>query len=124
MGNISSELAAEKGIREKGIQSGYRPLIVTQSDWQNRKSTSVIVVPGTSELKKTEMPTHVVLPMIKGLPRQTMACAEQRFTISIDRLDRYCCTLPDELMKKITRACRLAERGKRIKCRKARKKQA
>lgn len=106
---------------QKGIQRGYRPLLVTQSDWQNRKSESVIVVPGTSELKKTEMPTHVVLPMIKGLPKQTMACAEQRFTISMDRLDKYCCTLPPEIMKKITRACRLAERGPKIKCRKARK---
>ena len=37
---------------QKGIQRGYRPLLVTQSDWQNRKSESVIVVPGTSELKK------------------------------------------------------------------------
>ena len=23
---------------QKGIQRGYRPLLVTQSDWQNRKS--------------------------------------------------------------------------------------
>ena len=104
---------------EKGIQRGYRPLVVTQSDWQNRKSTSVIVAPGTSEIKKTEMPTHVVLPMIKGLPKQTMICAEQRATISVDRLDKYCCTLPSDIMKQITRACRFAERGRKIKCRKA-----
>ena len=113
MADLGSEHTAEKGI-----QAGYRPLVVTQSNWQNRKSTSVIVVPGTSEIKKTEMPTHVVLPMIKGLPKQTMICAEQRFTISSDKFDKFCCRLPSEIMKQITRACRLAERGDIIKCRK------
>ena len=122
MGDITAaDMTADEGLLEKGIQSGYRPLVVTQSNWQNRRSTSVIVAPGTSELKKTDMPTHIVLPMIKGLPKQTMICAEQRFTISVDRLSKYCCTLPPEIMKKITRACRLAERGPKIKCRKARK---
>ena len=82
---------------------------------------SVIVAPGTSEMKKTEMRTHIILPMIKGLPKQTMILAEQRFTISSDDLDRYCCTLPPDIMKKITRAIRFAERGNRIKCRKAKK---
>ena len=51
---------------QKGIQRGYRPLLVTQSDWQNRKSESVIVVPGTSELKKTGMCTHVVMHAAAG----------------------------------------------------------
>jgi mRNA interferase MazF len=106
---------------EQGIQSGYRPLAVTQSNWQNEKSTSIIVVPGTSELKKTNMRTHVVLPMIKGLPKQTMFCAEQRFTINADQLDRFCCKLPDNIMKQITRACRYAERGEIIRCRKKRR---
>ena len=106
---------------EKGIQRGYRPLAVTQSNWQNRKSESVIVVPGTSELKKTDMRTHVVLPMIKGLPKQTMFCCEQRMTVNVNQLEKYCCTLPTEIMKQITRACRLAERGPKIRCRKTKK---
>ncbi|MBP3897471.1 MAG: type II toxin-antitoxin system PemK/MazF family toxin [Mogibacterium sp.] len=109
--NLDSDL-------QKGIQRGYRPLLVTQSDWQNRRSESVIVVPGTSELKKTGMSTHIVLPMIKGLPKQTMFCCEQRGVVNVNQLDKYCCTLPQDIMKKITRACRLAERGAKIKCRK------
>ena len=116
MADLGPEFAAEHGI-----QAGYRPLAVTQSNWQNRKSQSVIVVPGTSELKKTGMPTHVVLPMTKGLPKQTMFCAEQRFTINSDQLDRYCCTLSNEIMHKITRAIKIAERGDRVKCRKRKK---
>lgn len=109
--NLDSDL-------QKGIQRGYRPLLVTQSDWQNRRSESVIVVPGTSELKKTGMSTHIVLPMIKGLSKQTMFCCEQRGVVNVNQLDKYCCTLPPDIMKKITRACRLAERGAKIKCRK------
>ena len=105
----------------KGIQRGYRPLLVTQSDWQNKRSESVIVVPGTSEIKKTEMSTHIVLPMIKGLPKQTMFCCEQRAVVNSSQLDKYCCTLPNDIMKQITRGCRLAERGAKIKCRKAKK---
>jgi len=112
--NLDSDL-------QKGIQRGYRPLLVTQSDWQNRRSESVIVVPGTSELKKTGMSTHIVLPMIKGLPKQTMFCCEQRGVVNVNQLDKYCCTLPPDIMKKITRACRLAERGAKIKCRKQKK---
>ena len=116
MADLGPEYAADKGI-----QAGYRPLVVTQSDWQNKKSTSVIVAPGTSEMKKTEMRTHVILPMIKGLPKQTMILGEQRFTIASDDLDRYCCTLPPDIMKKITRAIRFAERGNKIKNRKKKK---
>ena len=103
---------------QKGIQRGYRPLLVTQSDWQNRKSESVIVVPGTSELKKTGMCTHVVIPLTRGLSRQTMFCCEQRAVVNVNQFEKYCCTLPPDIMKKITRACRLAERGAKIKCRK------
>ena len=88
MADLGPEYAADKGI-----QAGYRPLVVTQSDWQN----------------------------IKGLPKQTMILGEQRFTISSDDLDRYCCTLPPDIMKKITRAIRFAERGNKIKCRKTKK---
>jgi mRNA interferase MazF len=117
------ELNTDTETPEKGIQRGYRPLIVTQSNWQNKKSTSVIVVPGTSEIKKANLPTHVVLPMIKGLPLQTMALAEQKFTISVERLTKYCCTLPPDIMEQITRACKVVERGDIIKCRKSRKKQ-
>ena len=106
---------------QKGIQRGYRPLLVTQSDWQNRKSESVIVVPGTSELKKTGMCTHVVIPLTRGLSRQTMFCCEQRAVVNVNQFEKYCCTLPPDIMKKITRACRLAERGAKIKRRKAKK---
>ena len=53
--------------------------------------------------------------------RMEMFCCEQRAVVNSSQLDKYCCTLPNDIMKQITRGCRLAERGAKIKCRKAKK---
>ena len=90
-------------------QAGIRPAVVTQCDRQNRHSTTVLVAAGTSHLKRQDLPYHVVLPVVKGLPKQTMICAEQRFAISVDRFIKYCCTLAKKTMKRIARACHRAE---------------
>lgn len=70
-------------------QFGVRPVLITQCNRQNDRSTTYIIVIITSEIKKTRMDTHVILPMVKGLSRQSMACCEQRFTIGRLRLLEY-----------------------------------
>lgn len=90
-------------------QAGIRPVVVTQCNRQNQTSTTVVVAAGTSQLKRMDLPYHVVIPPTKGLPKRTMICTEQRFTISISRLISYCCTLDKFIMGKITRACHRAE---------------
>ena len=75
------------------VQSGRRPVLVTQSDRLNRNSTTVVVAIITSRLKKIDDPAHVVLPIMKGLPLQSMVEAEQRKTISKSQLLDYRCTL-------------------------------
>ena len=90
-------------------QAGVRPVVVTQCNRQNRTSTTVVVAAGTSKLKRQDLPYHVVLPLVRGLPRRTMICCEQRFTLPVDRFISYCCTLDRKLMKRITRACHRAE---------------
>lgn len=99
-------------------QYGVRPVIATQSNVLNRKSPTVIVAVVTSELKKTWMDTHVVLPDLKGLPRKSMVATEQRFTIDKQRLLKYCCTVPVQVMDEVTRACRKAEQADKKFCRK------
>lgn len=94
-------------------QFGIRPVCCTQSDFLNRKSPTVIVAVVTSELKKTEMDTHIVLPDLKGLPLRSMVCTEQRFTIDKQRLLKYCCKLPPEVMEDVTRACHKAEEAEK-----------
>ena len=90
-------------------QGGLRPVVVTQCNRQNNTSTTVVVAAGTSQAKRMDLPFHILIPKVKGLPKQTMFCGEQRFTLSVDRFISYCCTLDKVIMEKITRACRRAE---------------
>lgn len=90
-------------------QYGLRPVVITQKNILNLTSPTVMVAIITSEIKKEGMDTHVVLPMTKGLPKQSMVSAEQRFTIDKSRLQKYCCSLDAGVMRDITRACRKAE---------------
>ena len=57
-------------------QFGIRPVVVTQCNKQNGKSTTIIVAIITSQIKKEKMDCHVILPKIKGLPKQSMVCCE------------------------------------------------
>ena len=90
-------------------QVGVRPAVVTSSNFLNRRSPTVIVAAITSELKKTRLDTHCVLPALSSLPKASMVLGEQRFTIDKQRLIKYCCKLDKDTMKQVTRACRKAE---------------
>lgn len=91
------------------VQSGIRPVLITQSNRLNRTSTTVIVAIVTSKLKRPNELTHVVLPLMDGLPKQSMVEAEQRKTISKAQLLDYCCTIDEETMKEVTRALHYSE---------------
>ena len=105
--------------REKDVvgseQFGVRPAVVTSSNFLNRRSPTVIVAAITSELKKTGMDSHYILPDLPSLPKASMVLGEQRFTIDKQRLIKYCCKLDKETMKHVTRACRKAEAADREK---------
>ena len=105
---------AELPTEEDGsVQAGSRPVLITQSNWLNRRSTTVIVAMVTSQIKRLDLATHVLLPIIKGLPKQSMVMTEQRKTISKDKLVQYRCTLDADTMKKVTRALKESERDER-----------
>lgn len=91
------------------VQAGRRPVLITQCNRLNRTSPTVIVAVITSKLKRPNDDVHVVLPMMKGLSKQSMVEAEQRKTISKTQLLDYCCTLDDEIMKEVTRALHHSE---------------
>ena len=90
-------------------QFGVRPAVVTSSNFLNRRAPTVIVAAITSELKKTRLDSHYVLPALPALPKASMVLGEQRFTIDKQRLIKYCCKLDKDTMKQVTRACRKAE---------------
>lgn len=101
-----AELPCNKG----SIQAGMRPVVVTQYNGLNRYSPTVIVAAITSKLKKTDAPYHVVLPMIKGLPKESMVLAEQRFTLNKTDLVEYRCTLDKRVMRAVTEALHETEK--------------
>lgn len=97
---------------EKGsVQAGRRPVLITQCDRLNRTSTTVLVAIITSKIKRPDDPVHVVLPIMKGLPKQSMVEAEQRKTISKSQLLEYRCSLDHQTMKKVTRALHNSEKA-------------
>jgi len=91
------------------VQAGRRPVLITQSNWLNKNSPTVIVAMVTTKIKNPGMKTHVVIPMRKGLRQDSMVMTEQRKTISKEQLLDYRCTLSKSEMKQIRRACHASE---------------
>lgn len=75
---------AEIPIVPGHVQHGRRPVLIVSNDAANTHSPVVTVVPLTSQLKKTHLPTHVLLQGC-GLSRSSIACCEQVIT-----LDKSC----------------------------------
>lgn len=89
-------------------QHKWRPGIVCQNNLGNRYSPNIIAIPMTTVLKKTEMPTHVIIERPECNLRQSMALCENQHYLSKDDIGDYITTLPDEDMRKIARAFLLA----------------
>lgn len=92
------------GQRIGSEQSGMRPVIIVQNDTGNRHSSTVIVVPITSQIKKEEMPTHVMLNNDFGLDETSMALCEQIDTIDKKRLSSYIGLVSVSDLQRIDRA--------------------
>lgn len=71
------------------IQGGIRPVIVVSNNAANYFSTLLSIVPVTSELKKTDQPTHYLLKKSRCFPVRSMAEGEQVHTILKTQVIRY-----------------------------------
>ena len=70
-------------------QGGIRPVAVIQNESGCRRSTTMTVVPLTSNLKKLEQPTHYVLRFAPFLAEKSMAMGEQARAIDKVRILSY-----------------------------------
>ena len=70
-------------------QSGIRPVIVLQNDTGNKYSPTTVVAAITGKQKKKNLPTHIPLPALKGLPIPSIVLCEQIRTIDKSRIVRY-----------------------------------
>lgn len=63
------------------VQSGYRPVVVLQTNALNKNSPTVLVALITSVIKKPDMNTHVLIGKEYGLKTDSMILLEQIRTI-------------------------------------------
>ena len=85
-------------------QGGTRPIIILSNDVGNFFSPVISMVPVTSQLKKTELPTHVLLKNVRGLPVTSMACAEQIDSIDKMRILKYLGKVNNEQLEAVADA--------------------
>ena len=79
---------AELGRDADGsLQAGGRPVLVISNDKANEYSPIITIIPITSKMGKTKLPTHVLIKEC-GLSKPSIALAEQITSINKDRLDR------------------------------------
>ena len=89
-------------------QDGFRPVLIIQNDVGNNHSPTVIVAPISSQIKKVEQPTHVLLPSELELPEESMVMLEQIRTVDRARLDSYIATADDNTMRTVNKAIRIS----------------
>lgn len=90
-------------------QSGWRPGIVFQNNIGNAYSPNIIALPLTSQIKKANQPTHVILPAKEtGLRKDSMVLCENPERMSKDRIGDYLTTIPAKYMAEIAAANILA----------------
>ena len=90
-------------------QCGLRPGLVFQNNLGNAFSPNIIALPLTSSLKKSELPTHViVLSGDTGLKQDSMVLCENPERMSKRKIGKYITTLSKEQMKRIVSAYMLA----------------
>lgn len=81
-----------------------RPVLVISNNDGNEHSPTVIVLPITGNMKKSPLPTHVILPKSCGLDKDSIALAEQIRTVDRARLDSYIGRITYETQSAVDRA--------------------
>ena len=90
-------------------QRGWRPGLVFQNNMGNLYSPNIIALPLTSRIKKTNQPTHVILPAKEtGLPKDSTVLCENPERMSKERIGDYITSLTPQFMAEIARANILA----------------
>ena len=89
-------------------ECGFRPALIVSNNVANKYSPVVTVIPLTAQVKKKlRQPTHVFLSRTAGygLKQDSIALAEQLFTVEKSELVRKVGTVKDAAtMRKVTRA--------------------
>ena len=90
--------------RKGSEQGGIRPVLVLSNDIGNFFSSLIIIAPITTQLKKIDQPTHVLLDNVRGLSTRSMICLEQIHAIDKLRILKYLGRIDKEQMSAIEKA--------------------
>ncbi len=93
MANLNSFKGSEQG--------GTRPVLVLQNNDGNFFSSTLIIAPITTQLKKLDQPTHVYFEQLRALSAPSMVSLEQIKTIDKCRIVNYVGRLTNEQMKQV-----------------------
>ena len=99
---------ADLGTPCGSVQGGIRPVVVIQNNTGNYFSSTLIVIPLTTELKKPNQPTHYVLVRQYGLSEVSMSEAEQPATINKSQVIRYLGKTSRRNMDRIDKSLRIS----------------
>lgn len=90
-------------------QGGLRPVLIIQNDMGNKHSPTVIVAAITSSMKKSNLPTHILIDDYEGgLTKRSYVLLEQLRTLDKKRLKNKIGTLPKAIQKKVDAALMLS----------------
>lgn len=98
------------GITKGSEQGGIRPSVVIQNDIGNKFSPTVIVCPISSEIKKKELPTHVLISDYHkyGLKQLSQVMTEQMKVRDKTQLGDYIGTMDAQVMSRIDKAIEIS----------------
>jgi len=89
-------------------QAGIRPALVIQIDRANATSPHTIIVPFTTRIKETILPSHVKIPAgIGGLTQDSILLCEQIRVIDKRRLVRRIGDIGEENLSKVAVALKV-----------------
>ena len=89
----------------KGVEhGGTRPVLVVSNDIGNFFSELLLIAPITSQIKKMEQPTHVLLQNVRGLSTDSVVCLEQIKGIDKLRILKYLGKISKEQMAAVDEA--------------------
>ena len=85
-------------------QDGKRPVMVVQNNLANKHSPTIIVAPITTVIKKTYLPTHIVIFKNNFLKKDSTVLVEQVRVIDKTRLITFLGKLNDMQIQKVDNA--------------------
>ena len=87
---------------DESAQHGRRPCVITSNEVGNKYSPNVVICPMTTSIKKTGMPTHIVVKADNenGLTNDSMILCENPVTIPKSRLGKKLGRLSDTSLSK------------------------